>query len=80
MTASAVQARLSRERRLRERIDELVDERDAARSRATKLAGQVAKQRKPYVRCVYCGERCRGRACADHRDLPRLDPHYEGSG
>jgi hypothetical protein len=30
-----------------------------------------------YALCIYCGRRLRqGIACAYHRDLLKLDPHY----
>lgn len=27
--------------------------------------------------CVYCGTPCVGPACGSHRDLLKLDPHYQ---
>lgn len=28
--------------------------------------------------CVYCGIRCYGRACPEHRPLIQIDPNYGG--
>lgn len=98
-------SRLSVERRLRERIDDL--SRSAARAcdrerRARAAADRLRSEKKDLLRllngraanaplraalaerpkrvydgrCVYCGSRCHGRACAAHRDLVALDPFY----
>ena len=68
------------ELRLRERIDTLTDERDRERARRLRLARRVAAMYQGQRRCVYCGHHCHGLTCADHRDLPRIDAFYEGSG
>ena len=71
-----------RELRLRERIDQLADERDAAQAerdaaeaRARDLARRLVAQRNrnPYRRCCYCGTPCYGQACHLHRDLLHLE-------
>jgi predicted molibdopterin-dependent oxidoreductase YjgC len=70
----------ARELRLRTRIDVLTRQRDRY---VAVLEAREEPPRPPAPvtsRCVYCGWPCRTRACADHRDLIRLDPHYEGTG
>lgn len=32
-----------------------------------------AARMSPFSRCVYCGHRSYGRACAAHKDLPQLE-------
>lgn len=61
----------ARETRLRERIDQLTDERDQALALIPKV------RERPRRTCVYCGALCRGwLTCRPHMDLPGLDPHY----
>jgi hypothetical protein len=76
----------TREHRLRARIDKLTRERDRYATAFEAVVVPVvevepvppAEPARIVNRCVYCGWPCRARACADHRDLVRLDPHYEG--
>jgi hypothetical protein len=35
------------------------------------------EHRRRTGRCQYCGQRCPGRVCAEHRDLPQLDGRYD---
>jgi hypothetical protein len=58
-----------RERRLRQRIDDLYDE--VTSLRAAKTNGGRRRRR-----CVYCGRLSRHAACGAHLDLLALDPYY----
>jgi hypothetical protein len=63
-----------RELRLRERIDQLTDERDQARAR---LEIRHLRRRRGNRRCHYCGDFSGlSLACGSHRDLLGLDPYY----
>lgn len=65
-----------REQRLRERIDQLLDERDVLRRRRDRPQPKRVRTR----RCVYCGARTNTTrfiaACPSHRDLIEVDAHY----
>jgi hypothetical protein len=71
-----------RERRLRERIDTLRDERDKAKADAKRAKRTVRRLPSgPYAKpCVYCGmlvpATARVPVCHGHSDLPALDPSY----
>lgn len=63
-------------REARKRISALSTERDGLKRRNRQLMGQIAGARPRRVAgwCVYCGIKCTGKACAEHRDLVQIDP------
>jgi predicted molibdopterin-dependent oxidoreductase YjgC len=38
-----------------------------------------SRPRKTVRECAYCGARCYGRACREHRDLIQVDPSMGGT-
>ena len=62
---------LERERRLRARIDVLLDARAATEAENEKLRARA--NRKVYRCCPYCGRPCYGTACSLHRDVARIE-------
>jgi hypothetical protein len=66
------------ERRLRARVDTLLNER--AQLRQT-VASFVNRGPRPSFReCAYCGVPTYGKACREHRDLIQLDASMGGTG
>jgi len=69
-----------REKRLRERIDVVTAQRDAARRQLRRRRERPVHAGVAGRHCVYCGSRInnnrRVATCASHQDLTSLDPFY----
>jgi hypothetical protein len=64
-----------RELRLRQRIDDLLDQRE---DDALVIARLRARLRGEFGRCRWCGRWGWGRACALHQDLERMERQLYG--